>query len=261
MTATTYAPPMAGAGSPARPGLVRLTLVEMRKMVDTRAGKWLVGITGAISLAVVTIALFAGDGSDRTFRAFFEYCQYPVGLFLPVLGILLVTSEWSQRTALTTFTLTPERQRIAVAKLLAATAFGLLSLLTSFAGAALGNGLTLALDRGDGSWSLPGDLLAGAALFQVLSVVMGVAFGMLLMNPALAIVTYFVAPTVLSIVRELIPRTEKTISWIDLNAPMERLAAGTMNGDMWERLAVSGAVWVLLPLVLGMIRLQRREVS
>ena len=31
------------------------------------------------------------------------------GFLLPVLGIMLVTSEWSQRTAMVTFTLEPHR--------------------------------------------------------------------------------------------------------------------------------------------------------
>ena len=33
---TTYAPPLVGAKEPTRPGFVTLTLVEMRKMIDTR---------------------------------------------------------------------------------------------------------------------------------------------------------------------------------------------------------------------------------
>ena len=37
-----------------------------------------------------------------------------------MLGILLVTSEWTQRTALVSFTLTPVRGRVLVAKVLAA---------------------------------------------------------------------------------------------------------------------------------------------
>ena len=44
-----------------------------------------------------------------------------MSLILPVLGILLVTSEWSQRTGLTTFALVPQRERVIVAKLIGAT--------------------------------------------------------------------------------------------------------------------------------------------
>ena len=43
-----------------------------------------------------------------------------MGILLPVLGILLVTSEWSQRTAMVTFTLEPSRSRVIAAKFVVA---------------------------------------------------------------------------------------------------------------------------------------------
>ena len=36
----------------ARPSLARLTLVELRKMADTRAGFWLLATTGLLTVAV-----------------------------------------------------------------------------------------------------------------------------------------------------------------------------------------------------------------
>ena len=38
-------------------------------------------------------------------------------VLLPVLGIMLVTSEWGQRTAMVTFALEPRRPRVILAKL------------------------------------------------------------------------------------------------------------------------------------------------
>ena len=43
-------------------------------------------------------------------------------VILPIIAILSVTSEWSQRTGLTTFTLVPHRGRVMLAKALAAVA-------------------------------------------------------------------------------------------------------------------------------------------
>ena len=39
-----------------------------------------------------------------------------MNILLPVLGIMSVTSEWSQRTAMVTFTLEPSRSRFLAAK-------------------------------------------------------------------------------------------------------------------------------------------------
>ena len=51
---------------------------------------------------------------------------------LPILAIMLVTSEWSQRTALVTFTLEPRRSRVVLAKLVVAQLFTVLTLVVAF---------------------------------------------------------------------------------------------------------------------------------
>ena len=55
-----------------------------------------------------------------------------------MLGILSITSEWSQRTALTTFALVPRRERVVAAKLAAVVLAALASVLASLAVAAVG---------------------------------------------------------------------------------------------------------------------------
>jgi hypothetical protein len=241
--------------------LTRLAVVELRKMIDTRSGFWLLVGIGLISLAAVVLQLIWGDAHARTLSGHFRLTLYPVGLLLPVLGILTVTTEWSQRTALTTFTLVPERQRIAIAKLVAATVVGALSLLVSLLFSVLGNILGILLRDSDGSWSLPAVNLAQALLLQVLGVVMGVAFGMLLMNTPLAIVLYFMLPAVWQILTTLIEAIQDVAGWINLNATMEPLSHGAVRGEGWARLATSTLVWIVLPLVLGTFRLIRREVK
>ena len=44
-----------------------------------------------------------------------------------MLGILLITQEWSQRTGMVTFTLEPHRGKVIAAKVIAALVFGLLA--------------------------------------------------------------------------------------------------------------------------------------
>jgi hypothetical protein len=241
--------------------MLTLIRIEMRKMVDTRSGLWLLLTIAGISLLIVTAGLFAGDGSDRTLANFFALTLIPVGLILPLLGILTVTTEFTQRTALATFTLVPARHLVAVAKLAAAASYALLSMVTSLALAAIGNALTVALDRGDGGWQISLDVLAGSALFQVLTVVMGVGFGLLLMNSAPAIVLYLVLPTVISILGGVFSGLRAPLEWVDLNQALAPLTDGAMTGDGWARLASAAAVWILLPITLGTARLLHRELS
>ena len=119
-TATqTQAPtrPMAGGGIP----FSRLLQVEFRKSWDTRASFWLLFCIGAIVLiAELIAAIVTGvqDVKDVEFGTFATVAGFISQLLLPVLGIMLVTSEWSQRTAMVTFSLEPRRGRVVEAKMI-----------------------------------------------------------------------------------------------------------------------------------------------
>ena len=128
MSTTTHAPSFRAAVAP-DPSVTavpfsRLLRVELRKLVDTRAGFWLLTSIGAITAVVVVVFLLAADPDQLTFINFVGATATPQSLLLPVLGILAVTAEWSQRTGLVTFTLEPNRARTAVAKLTAVVLIG-----------------------------------------------------------------------------------------------------------------------------------------
>src|SRR5215210_5658638 len=122
---TVTSMPLARAS--ARPALSRLIAVELRKMVDTRAGLWLQLGVVALTVAAVILRSVTGDASDHVFRAELAWALQPAAVLLPVVGILLVTSEWTQRTALATFTLVPQRSRVVVAKLAAGVALSVVA--------------------------------------------------------------------------------------------------------------------------------------
>ena len=263
MTAATLDRPVAAERDRSGPSLVRLTVIEMRKFVDTRSGFWLLVVIALLSAALVPVQLIWPSDQDGNFTSFLQLPLFPTSVLLPVLGVLTVTTEWSQRTALTTFTLVPRRERVLIAKLAAAVIFGLLAVVVSLAVAAVGTALAQGFDRGAtaGDWSLPASALGQVALLEVLSVVMGVAFGMLLLNTPLAIVVYFVLPMVFTIVTATVKAVEKASVWLDVNGAMDPMTSGSMTSKDWQHLATSGAVFILLPLVAGAWRVLRREVQ
>ena len=132
----------------------RLLRVELRKLVDTRAGFWLLAAIGIITVAVVVVFLFVADPAQLTFMNFVGATATPQSLLLPVLGILAVTAEWTQRTGLVTFTLEPSRTRVAVAKLVAVVLVGLLAVVVALGVAALGNVAGMVLMDGAGTWNI-----------------------------------------------------------------------------------------------------------
>lgn len=239
--------------------MTRLVGVELRKLTDTRAGKWLLIAIGLITALVITVFYITADAGDRTFVNFMAATAGPQGFLLPVLGILLVTSEWSQRTALVTFSLVPVRSRILTAKVLAAVLAGLAAIVAAIAVAAVAT----VLGGSANAWAHIGvDDLGKFALLQVSAILQGLAFGLLLLNSAAAIVLYFVIPSAFSILTGLVKSIRPAQPWIDLSAAQQPLfSSGTMTGSDWVHLASGTLLWVVLPFVVGLVRVLRAEVK
>jgi len=259
MTATAYAGPAIRPRTK-KASLRRLTVIELRKMADTRAGVALLGITALIAIVMMFVLAFATKSNDGGLSDFFRNTLGLVGALLPVLGILAATSEWSQRTALSTFTLVPHRERIAAAKLGAVVLLAAVTTVVSLGTSAIGNGIFNATG-GNGSWHLPLAVLANGLVGQVLAMVIGLAFGLLLMNSPLAIVAYFLVPTVIQVLTGVVHALEKPFRWIDLSGNLNKLTDAHVSSTTWAHVAVTAAVWLVLPLVVGMVRLSRREVK
>jgi hypothetical protein len=260
---TTTTRPAEGTAPGAAPhrtpnlSLSRLILIELRKLADTRAGLWLLIVIGLAAVATTLILLFAAPEEEKTFENFFTFALLPSGVLLPVLGILSMTAEWTQRTALTTFALVPQRGRVITAKLAAAVLISILAVVPAFAFGAAGN-----LAAG-GPWSITWQLIVQCVVLQVVWVLMGSAFGALLLNTPLAIVLFFALPMVWTILGETVRGLRTAASWLDMNVTTIPLtdSAGGLTSGQWARFLVSAAVWVLVPLVLGTVRVLRREVA
>ncbi|MBM6402633.1 ABC transporter permease [Phycicoccus sp. CSK15P-2] len=262
-------PPTAGATLPAQiPGnrptaglpFTRLVHVELRKMLDTRAGRWLL-IAIAVVIAGTLTILFVQDGGEHPFSEYLQATTMPMAILLPVVGILAVTSEWSQRTALVTFTLEARRSRVAWAKVTASLLVGVVAVAFSFALGTAAHAAAIGLRGATGDWELAGTVWLGAAGYVLLGLLNGIAFGMLLRNTPAAIVLYFVLPTAWSALGALWSGAEKAGRWLDMNRTMEPLFTGDLSGEQWAQLGTSVAAWVALPLAVGMWLITRVEVK
>nr|WP_296068621.1 ABC transporter permease [uncultured Actinoplanes sp.] len=251
-------PPAPEAARPVPPG--RLTLVELRKLGDTRAGFWLLLVIGLATVGTSAVLLGWAPDDEIKYSEFFAFGLVPGTVLLAVLGILSMTSEWSQRTALATYSLVPARGRVFVAKLaagvLVAVAATAATAVLSVAANLLGTALS-----GDGSWHIDGSLIWQGLLSEVIFVLMGMGFGALLLNSPLAIVTYLALPTLWSVLGETIRPLGTAAKWLDLNLTSQALSDPSMTSGEYARLGVSVAVWVLVPLLAGAWRTMRREVS
>ena len=242
----------ATASSP-RPALPRLVAVEWRKMLDTRASLWLVAITalGVVGIAIAQAA--TATGSDAEAGSIFQTCCGIASMLLPIVVILLVTSEWSQRAGLITFALVPARSRVIAAKLMAAVLLVAITVVVSLILALICGGAI-----GEGT-ALSGADAANGALYLLINVVIGFSLGLLFMSSPLAIVLMFAAPIVISVVGAISASINDVTQWFD-QSELPDLISANASID-WGRVGVTALVWAALPLVLGLVRLQRSDID
>jgi ABC-type transport system involved in multi-copper enzyme maturation permease subunit len=267
MTAATIDPGVQATAPPVvrpqpRP---RILSTELRKMFDTRSGLWLmISIAAAALLATAAVIAFAPD-KEQTYSTFGTAVGFPMAVILPVIAILSVTSEWSQRSGLTTFTLVPHRGRVIAAKAVCSVAVGVVSMVLAFGIGALGNLVGPAISGADRVWDASLVDLANIVLANVLGLLVGFMLGVLIRNSAGAIVGYFVYSFVLPTLSAVLAGTQHWFRdvqpWVDFNYAQSALFNGSLTGEQWAHLGVTTLVWLVVPIAVGVRLVMRSEVK
>jgi ABC-type transport system involved in multi-copper enzyme maturation permease subunit len=242
-----------------RPGFGRLVRVELRKMVDTRSGFWLPIGVAAVTLIDVIISSLVHGGHDATLAHMFRNSVLPSSFLLPILGILLVCGEWTQRTTLSTFTLVPDRGRVLSAKLAASVLFSVAAFALCLALSVVFGELVGNAPGGAGSISLA--LLGQGLLFLMASMTIGVAFGAAILISAPGIVLYLLLPTVWNALSSAIHALVNVGHWIALDSAFDQLPQSTLSGTQWAQTGTTLALWLALPLAIGWWRFRTRDVN
>ena len=94
----------------------QLLRVEWGKATDTRAARWLMLTVALTTTGLMLAPLLAKNSIDQTQTSYLSYAAFGLTILLPVVSILTLTSEWSLRTVLVTFTQEPRRVRVIKAK-------------------------------------------------------------------------------------------------------------------------------------------------
>jgi ABC-2 type transport system permease protein len=247
--------------------LTRIIAVELRKMFDTRSGFWLIASIAITSLlAAGGVILWAPDGS-LTYSTFATAIRFPVVIILPLIAILAVTSEWSQRTGLTTFTLVPHRSRIITAKAISSVGIAIAAMVLAFAVGALGNLLGAAIRGTALVWDVNVTQCLYYVLGMVLSLLIGFMLGVLFRASIGALVAYFVLTFLIPTVFGLLANSQQWFHalrpWIDIQFAQAGLFlfAHALTGQEWAHIAVTGITWLLIPLLIGLRLVMRSEVK
>jgi hypothetical protein len=234
----------------------RLLRAEWRKTTGTRAARWLLAAVAIITIGGLEIPLLFPHDVTQSRASYLTWAGLGLSRLLPIVLMLAMTAEWSQRTAMTTFTQQPRRARVLTAKIVtglgvslagAGYAFGATELVVTAARAAghhIGTG-----------WNWP--QLAGFAVFILLTSTIGIAFDALLHNTAAAIITYFALAAAFSLL--MIPAPQAVGNWINTGQTYGWVLDGQWAGH-GAQIATSTLLTIVLPLTAGVVRTLRREV-
>jgi ABC-2 type transport system permease protein len=245
--------------------MTRLVSVELRKMFDTRAGFWLMASVGIVAvLATAAVILWAPDSSIDQ-ETFSSAIGFPLSVILPIIGLLSVTSEYSQRTGLTTYTLVPWRGRVITAKMIVTLAIGVASMFLALAVGAVGNLLGSAITGLDPVWNVSVQEFGQIVLANVLGMLIGFTLGVVMRSSAAAIVGYFVYSLVLPAALGALAAFQEWFRdlqpWVDVNFATSRLFDNSMTAEAWQQLGVTTLVWLWIPLAIGLRAVLRAEVK
>lgn len=243
----------------------RIVTVELRKMFDTRSGFWLLMSIGITSLlAIAAVVAFAPD-EVQNYETYATAIGAPVAIILPIIATLAVTSEWSQRSGLTTFTLVPRRGRVMAAKAVCTVLVGVTAMLVTIALGTAGYVVGTTISGAATTSDVTTGELFNTVLAGILNMTIGFTLGVLIRNSAGAIVAYFVytflLPGVFGALAAFQAWFRDLQPWVDLNFAVTRLYDEQMTGEMWAQLGVASAIWLLLPLTVGLLLLRRSEVK
>lgn len=283
MSAPTTAPGTIDISGTSRVSFGRLVKVEWRKMLDTRSGQWLLGITLGLLVLVSAIVLIVSATDDEPLSYsnwFLDVLLFPLSILLPVFPILAVTSEWSQRTALSTFTLESNRTRLVLAKLVAVLALAIGTVLISAVLSVVTNLLGAAIGGYDADWTIDGKQLFWTLLVQMLYFLMAFGLGALLLNSPGAVSAFYVVGMMLPFMlymnlilafdwaQNLLPFIDLQTSGVQLTTGQEIRPANGQFGDgapigatNYLQFGVATLLWVVVPNVLGFLRIKKAEVK
>jgi hypothetical protein len=240
--------------------------VELRKSFDTRAGLWLLASIGIAALLTTGAVVAWAPETEFAYSQFTLAIGVPMTVILPIIAVLSVTAEWSQRTGLTTFTLLPHRGRVLLAKGVGAVLVAVAATGVAFAVGALGNIVGTAMAGIDTVWDQDLTDVGYFALGNILLLLVGFTLGALIRNSPGAIVAYmvyaFIAPGLLAFLAFNQAWFRDARGWVDPKYNQDLLLrAGDLTGEQWTQLATTTAVWLALPLAVAVINLLRSEVK
>ena len=233
-----------------------LVRAELRKTVDVRAARWLLFAAALLAAGAEAVPLVFPHNVTQDRASYFTWAALGLSRLLPLVLLMAMTAEWSQRTAMTTFTLEPRRGRVLAAKTAAGLVISVIAGLFAFAVATVA---VVAASHAGRWWRTAGTgpSWPGSRCSSCSPARLAWRSAPPCTTPRRPSSAYFVLAGLFSLL--MIPALEKAGDWINTGQTFGWMLAGDWSGHA-AQITVSAALWIALPLAVGTVRTVRREV-
>ena len=266
-------PLLTGSRSAIKPlSFSRVLAYEFRKSVSTRASRWTLAaaIAGTIATAAILyLSLLLTDFdttqhftwiqlANSTTDSFMGIAQISMILFSLFL-ILMVTTDWTNRSIMTTYTLTPRRGWVLSAQLIVALTYALALWVLCLGLGTLVAGLLSPLENVNISWSVTAWDVFGPLLSNLGLAISAFLLGIAVMNGSAAIIMWMMVPAFLNTLLNFNGVISDIAQWLNLKVALNAAVADPGAAVSWGRTATSVVLWLGVPAVIGTWRTLHRD--
>lgn len=260
-TSTTSVGPLATVEQ--RPGFATTVIVELRKLIDTRSAHYL-----GIATAALTLVFLGGGALTRAvnYADLAKLAAVPFGTIMLAVAALTAAGEYGNRSAGITFLAEPRRIRVLCGQAVALAVVTIVGVLVCYALSAIALPIIAQFTGSELDWTMSTAMWGVNTM--VLRIGVGVIFvwqayalGLLLLNAPAAIVIVLVQPMVFSMIVTAVPSAADLLRWVDPSTLPATLYQSTATATQWAQIGTGLTLWLVLPAVVGTIRVQRREVN
>ena len=244
-----------------------LVRVELRKLATIRGPRVIAAVASALVIVFAVFAVAtAGEGDapplgPETLPGFLRSPAQLLGFVALLIGVVAAAGEWTHRTVIRTFLLTPARRRVVLAKMLTGLLVGVgVSVLALMLGMIIV--LPVLLAKGT---ALSAVASAEAALATIgisaLYGLMGVAIGVLTRNQTVALVAALLWSLVVENVVPIVLRVPQLYAWLPggaADAVIGRDRSGLLDPVGGGLLLAAYAVTLA---AMGTLLIQRRDTA
>jgi ABC-2 type transport system permease protein len=234
--------------------------IELRKYAGTRGGRAVLVIVGGLAVALAVIGALVVDGEPLAVSRALTYPMTMLEIGLPVVVVLLFTSEWSTRDVVQSFVLRPRRGVVLRSKCVAAViivaaglALGLVTTVLALGVRAFATDTPISLAGVAGTDGAMTRSMFTAALYAAFAT----GIGLLVARTAIALVIYLGAITVVETMLAL--SLGERSDWLSLGQAVGKISAAEVHAADLPSLATSVGLWIVAPLVVGWAAFMRRE--